>query len=912
MTKHRFFCASSTLAVIFSLHAVQAQAQTAAAAAPPAAASAPTTVSDLVVTAERREERLESVPAAISAYGAEQRAIVGITSVQDLSDYTPGLSISTLTNRPYLRGVGRNTDNLATESAVAVYYNNVYDGANASTLLQHSDLFIDTIEIDRGPQNLLHGSNADGGAINYVSKRPTNSFYAEGRAGVENYGKWYGEAVVSGPINDNVRFRLGGNYTDQTGGFFDNLNGKNQGGTVVQGNSGKSHYVEAQIDANLGEHLDAWAMASSGGFKANYHTVATQGAIPDNLFLNGTFSPSSFYGLCALPGVAGSPGGNAGCAGGPTIVGTPVTQSITANQFPGNNPTTADPHQFIQNYTSTNNLTNNISLATNVTYHFPSANLTYYGGYQKFDYNLDFTTAAESGVLSYQLAGATAPGLCAFDAAGAGYSAAGCAQPLTINAAPNLTHFVEHEKFFSHEIDLASSNDSPVQWIGGLYWYHEHYEQPVWAGVVPNQTQFANPYYVSLTTGALTPAPANPASAASTSDTFLTYNSYAAFGQVDWQINDQFKLTGGARYTKDKKRGLQQWRFEEFDLVPGFTSASFGANTPALDLTSIAVGDSATTAYEGAGIATLNAATGNYERALNDSWGAWTGAVNLNWTPDPTMLGYAKYSRGYKTGGFSTNTIAANPETKPEYVDAYEVGFKKTSQTFQINGAVFYYNYKNDQYPLDVQNAQGLIAAQIFNLKSVHTSGAELEGIWRPIDPLTLNLQYSHLHAKIHDAGACFEDTVDPLAQLPGANTTGCAAGTATARLQNINGEYLPESPPNKVSANAIYTFTFDPGKLSLSGSFIWKDKTYGSVFNREYATSKAYSQTNLRATWADSKDRYNVIAFVNNVFDQRGFDNTNGTLMVAGSGTSAEQIVTNRYLTAPRTYGVEFEYRFR
>jgi iron complex outermembrane receptor protein len=85
MKKHRYFCGCSALAAILSLHAIQAQAadqpaSPPATASPPPAAAASSTVSDLVVTAERREQRLESVPAAISAYGAEQRALVGISS----------------------------------------------------------------------------------------------------------------------------------------------------------------------------------------------------------------------------------------------------------------------------------------------------------------------------------------------------------------------------------------------------------------------------------------------------------------------------------------------------------------------------------------------------------------------------------------------------------------------------------------------------------------------------------------------------------------------------------------------------------------------------------------------------------------------------------------------------------------
>jgi len=881
--------------------------------------AAATTLGELIVTAQKREERLQTVPVAISAYSAEQRSLVGIETVQDLTNFTPGFHYNSITNRPYMRGVGRNTDNLSVASAVATYYNGVYHGANANTLLQHSDLFIDTVEVDRGPQNTLHGANADGGSINYISKRPTKSFYAEGRAGVQNYDAWFTEAVVSGPINDNLRFRLGGNYTDQSGGFFNNLIGPAQGGVLPQASSGHSQYWEAQLEGNFGEHLEGWFMASSGTFSADYHTVASQGAIPNNYYQIGTFSPSGFYGLCGLPGVASSPGGNIGCNTGPAVISVTPAR-VTANLFPGNNPSTADPHTFIQENTSTNKQRADISLQTNWTYHLPFADLTYLGGYEKFNYVLNFTPATGAGVLAYQLAGPTSPaaaGLCFLDAAGAKYNPAGCLQPLNIFPSPNTTFFQEKDAFFSHEIDLTSTTNGPLQWIGGFYYYRERYEQPVWANVVPAQTQFQTPFYLTLPGGIpfLTPAPVNTSSAASTSDTFLTYVSYAVFGQASYKFTDQWKLTLGLRYNDDHKYGDQYWRFVAMggDPLLGlnvFGPGTYGANTPALDLTQVAVGKSLTTSFPGAGVVTINPADGFAHRKLDQTWVAWTGDVILDWTPDPDTLVYGKYSRGYKSGGFSTFSIssAVGPQTGAEKVDAFEIGLKKTfARQFQLNAAAFYYDYKDDQIPLNLQDpTTGQINLQLFNLKTVHITGVELEGQWQPIDNLQLSLQYSYLDTNVNDAGGCFEDTNDPLAQQPGANTSGCTQTSATAIVQNLKGQQLPEAPPNKVSFNALYTFNFEPGKLTLAATFIWKDKTYGSIFNRPYSAAPSYDQTNFRATWSDQAGRYNVIAFVNNAFDNLGYDGRTGTLVAPGF------LLSNLFLIAPRTYGIQFQYRFK
>jgi iron complex outermembrane receptor protein len=413
----------------------------------------------------------------------------------------------------------------------------------------------------------------------------------------------------------------------------------------------------------------------------------------------------------------------------------------------------------------------------------------------------------------------------------------------------------------------------------------------------------------------------NPTSAISTSDTTLRYDSIALFAQGDYKFNDEWKVSGAVRYTDDRKTGFQTWRFEEFDnslannSLPGTSTAvnnaNYGANTPAVDFTPVAVPG---VAYAGAGVPYIDPASGNAVRQLAATWSAFTGEGGVNWTPDSSTLAYFKYSRGYKSGGFSTFTIAPNPETQAESVDAFEVGAKKSiGSTFTANIAAFYYDYTNDQIPLSVQQPSGLIAAQLFNLPLVVNYGVELEGIWKPIDPLQLSLQYSYLSAKVVNA-PCFEDTVDPLALQPGAAAAAakCTQASATAVVQSLKGDQLPQAAPNKISFNGLYTINFDPGKLVLSGTYIWKDKTYDSLFNRPYALSPAYSQVNLRATWIGANGRYNIIAFVDNVFNTLGYDGTTGSQLLPIVAGGPEAVVRNPSLTAPRTFGIEFQYRFQ
>ena len=315
--------------------------------------------------------------------------------------------------------------------------------------------------------------------------------------------------------------------------------------------------------------------------------------------------------------------------------------------------------------------------------------------------------------------------------------------------------------------------------------------------------------------------------------------------------------------------------------------------------------------------------TGNAQRTLGATWAAVTGEANVDWTPDPTFLAYFKYSRGYKSGGWSTYTLGPQPYVGSEFVDAFELGAKKTiGRTWTLNGDVFYYNYDNEQVPLSLVNTNtGQIIPILYNVPLAHNYGVELWGTWRPIDPLAISLSYSYLNATVAHS-ACVEDTVDPQAIQPGANIKGCtetpaniAAGTL---LQNIQGQTIPGATPNKLSLNGLYTFTFDPGKLTLSGTFVWRDGTFDDVFNRQYTFQPASTQVNVRATWTDAQDRYNIILFCENLLDSIAYDGAAGGLLQSTlpnpvTGAPGKEIIQSApFLNAPRTFGVQFQYRWK
>src|SRR5947209_19891930 len=188
--KHHLMVSSALLVSALGTHA-QAQSRSGTTAA------TTNTIEELVVTAEKREQNLQDVPIAISAFTDKQRDIVGIQSIQDMTNFTPGLQYSTSTDRVSLRGLGRLTNVLSADASVANYADGVYETfavrAGASTL------FTDRVEVLRGPQGTLYGRNSIAGALNIISKRPTDDWYAEARVGYANYEHSGLELAGSGP-----------------------------------------------------------------------------------------------------------------------------------------------------------------------------------------------------------------------------------------------------------------------------------------------------------------------------------------------------------------------------------------------------------------------------------------------------------------------------------------------------------------------------------------------------------------------------------------------------------------------------------------------------------------------------------------------------------------------------------------
>ena len=158
---------------------------------------------EVVVTARKTAEQLIDVPLAVTAFTAEAIEARGITNLDDVAAFTPGLTFSNVLGEflpaPVIRGVA--PIDIFGELNTAIFLDGVYVAGREG--INFSQLDLERIEVVKGPQAALYGRNAFSGAINYVSRRPTDSFKARATATVGNDGKLLGALTMSGPIGDN-------------------------------------------------------------------------------------------------------------------------------------------------------------------------------------------------------------------------------------------------------------------------------------------------------------------------------------------------------------------------------------------------------------------------------------------------------------------------------------------------------------------------------------------------------------------------------------------------------------------------------------------------------------------------------------------------------------------------------------
>ena len=181
-----------------------------------------TSVDDIIVTAQKREQSLQDVPIVVTSLSAEVLEDAGVRDIKDLQILTPGLTVTSTTSEASttarIRGVGTVGDNPGLESSVGVVIDGVYRSRNGVGFGDLGEL--SRIEVLKGPQGTLFGKNTSAGVINILTEAPsfTNGYELELTGG--NYGHYGVSGSVTGPINDQVAYRVYAARRERDG-FYD-------------------------------------------------------------------------------------------------------------------------------------------------------------------------------------------------------------------------------------------------------------------------------------------------------------------------------------------------------------------------------------------------------------------------------------------------------------------------------------------------------------------------------------------------------------------------------------------------------------------------------------------------------------------------------------------------------------------
>jgi iron complex outermembrane recepter protein len=408
---------------------------------------------------------------------------------------------------------------------------------------------------------------------------------------------------------------------------------------------------------------------------------------------------------------------------------------------------------------------------------------------------------------------------------------------------------------FSQELQLTGSSRL-IDWVAGLYYFRESNDAivggPVSAGLLgANPNVFLRGYF---------------------GGTNLTTNAYAAFGQVKYRFGSGFAATIGMRYSSEKKSVLDQAAFDLANPAPSNAAADLALLAPPQ-------------ATCGVGVPSIPGCQPSRR------WTAFTPKITLEYELPGSVLAYAGYSRGFKSGTYNLGSVQGTP-VDPEDVDAYEAGLKATflGGAVRANLASFYYKYKNLQVSKVV-----LTQLRLENAATATIKGIELELTARPTEGLRIDASAAFLDAKFDSFVS-----VDPTRPAGDGITT----DSTNAAAFNLAGKTLPQSPKFSGRLGLDYTVPIGAGELSLRGDVTHASRAFFTAFNLDQVSRSEMTQLGAGVSYlfGDRKTRLSVTG--RNLTDQTRVTNA----FVATVFTGAPQL---GFLNEPRVVTISIERRF-
>lgn len=270
MTSNRLLTLASCSALaLWSAGVSQASAQTASPPAEDKAASG----DEIIVTAQRRAERLQDVPIAISAFGSKAIEERGILSLTDLQGVVPGLNISGSsgsngTNLVAIRGIVGQPITLGASQPTPIYLDGVFLPKPDGALFGLED--VERIEVLRGPQGTLYGRNATAGAINIITKEPSQQLGGKFNVNYGNYNTVNFGGYLTGGLGEHLAASISGSYNRHDGYYLNTFTGNQAGKSYSWTLRGKLRYDNGAVRATLVGDIsrkrlqDVWQVSSFG------------------------------------------------------------------------------------------------------------------------------------------------------------------------------------------------------------------------------------------------------------------------------------------------------------------------------------------------------------------------------------------------------------------------------------------------------------------------------------------------------------------------------------------------------------------------------------------------------------------------------------------------------------------------
>jgi outer membrane receptor protein involved in Fe transport len=854
-------------------------------------------VEEIIVTTRKRDENLQTVPIAVLAITGEQIQQRGINDLQKVIQQTSSLILdqgfAPQDQRIVIRGLSptRGRQNAAVLQDGIDVSSEAIATAGGSLLINPRLFDLERVEVVKGPQVALYGRSAFNGAINYITRKPGDTFLARVGTDVGSDGQLQFSGGISGPVTstlsagvDAMTWSTDGYYTNwRTGDEMGETDGTSLSGTAVWKPTDTLSLIARVENLNDSFGVTPYAVMA---FNTTFD-VPIEARTP--------FDPDG--------------------PGGPLPPFPPLTTATTVPGVSGPAPSglTSSPSEDPRTCAASGQ---------------PGCS-----DYPGSDRNITRTTLTAD----WNLGPVTLTSLSHY--ADASTDQVEGAEDVSANLSPVAGEFwlEQDTKLYSQELRFTSNGDGPVSWVaGGLYWHEDVDAEDgsfnclnYTGGFVGGPPTFLPPYLsvaapcgptISvILPGAPLDAPGDGLTPLNADDWQRDTKSYSLYGLVEWQFAEQWRAAF---------EGRMVWE----DLTVRGPDLDNGIYDPSGNFPCAFAPPFTPCPQTGPGTFDIPPPLTQVATARGDSESDdfFAPKVTLTWTPDADKLFYLSWAESFKPAGISAllagtgafyNTACGGPSdpncTDPianfrfdqEKLDVYELGAKTNwlDRRLQVNGAVFYQDFKNKQVSSQVPGANGILSARILNAGAAEVYGAELQLSWLPIDQLALNLEYTWLDSEYTD----FKSNTTGVGAIAYQGNCTMVSPTPTTRACQVSydGNELEGAPPNSLVLNAQYQDRL----VGTTDWFVASDANY-----RDERYSSQDNQLQFDSYWLFSfraglqNKTWDVIAYVDNAFD----DDTVKTGFADGSLPTFW--ATNRFLNQgtvilpdPRTYGLRVNYRF-